>query len=378
MHDNDVLDQRMARRRAAAGPLPAPRDLFDAWRAPRGGDANPTRMDNPVWAWLIRTRISAYEAADHYEAHSAVAHGPTWCFDRFGQSTTQLPDGRTIFVGGEHEDYYDPDFHIYNDVVVIDADGEIAIHGYPRTVFPPTDFHTASLIGSDVYIIGRLGYPEDRRSRIEAVHVLDADSYRIRTVETSGDPPPWLHRHVAEVDPVRRSIRISGGYCGGQDLPVLVENLGIWELQIDSGTWTHVGRRAWSRWCFQRTEPAQNALWAIRQMLWSASVGWTEDHVRDRAGLEPRLGADAQPESIISLYAPPVRHTAIENAEEEYNVHRISIDDVIVRYVEEWAAVSMTIEGALHEDIIENLVEDLLAKLSKIEGHAYRVDRIPD
>jgi len=26
----------------------------------------------------------------------------------------QLPDGRLVSVGGEHEDYYDPDFCIYN------------------------------------------------------------------------------------------------------------------------------------------------------------------------------------------------------------------------------------------------------------------------
>jgi hypothetical protein len=42
--------------------------------------------------------------------------------------------------GGEHEDFYDPDFCIYNDVFVHERDGSVAIYGYPESVFPPTDY----------------------------------------------------------------------------------------------------------------------------------------------------------------------------------------------------------------------------------------------
>ena len=41
---------------------------------------------------------------------------PFWSFDRYGMSVTHLEDGRIILIGGEHEDYYDPYFFIYNDV----------------------------------------------------------------------------------------------------------------------------------------------------------------------------------------------------------------------------------------------------------------------
>jgi hypothetical protein len=40
-------------------------------------------------------------------------------------SLTLLPDGRAIQIGGEHEDYYDPDFCIYNDVFVHEPDRSI-------------------------------------------------------------------------------------------------------------------------------------------------------------------------------------------------------------------------------------------------------------
>ena len=59
---------------------------------------------------------------------------------RFGQSLTLLPDGPALQFGGEHEDYYDPDFCIYNDVFVHEGDGSITIYGYPESAFPPRVF----------------------------------------------------------------------------------------------------------------------------------------------------------------------------------------------------------------------------------------------
>jgi hypothetical protein len=138
-------------------------ELFMRWRTPRFGRANPERMNNPVWEWLIRSRLSAYLAEQSFKVPLAMRAGPGWCFDRFGRSSTDLPDGRTILIAGEHEDYYDPDFYIYNDVVVLNPNGRIDIFGYPAEVFPPTDFHTATLVGDRIIIVGNLGHPEQRK-----------------------------------------------------------------------------------------------------------------------------------------------------------------------------------------------------------------------
>ncbi len=37
---------------------------------------------------------------------------PIWPADRFGQSITELPDGRKVLVAGEHEDHYDADVFV--------------------------------------------------------------------------------------------------------------------------------------------------------------------------------------------------------------------------------------------------------------------------
>lgn len=150
---------------------------------------------------------------------------------------TLLPDGRTVLVGGEHEDWYDPDFCIYNDVIVHEPDGSIRIFGYPESDFPPTDFHTATLVGGAIHIIGCLGYPPDRESQTP-VFRLDLDTFRIERLVPKGESPGWIHRHRAD----RISddeILVSGGLVeispGGKSS--LAGNDRSWILNLARMSW---------------------------------------------------------------------------------------------------------------------------------------------
>ena len=357
-------------------PIPASLSEYAEWRSPREGSSNPTRMDNPAWTWLIKSKVRAYEACQRYGVKNALVNGPTWCFERFGQSITSMPDGRIIHIGGEHEDYYDPDFHIYNDVVVIDASGEVSIYGYPKDVFPPTDFHTATLAGNEIYVIGRLGYQQDRQEKIEAIHVLNTATYCFRMLQTSGDTPPWIHEHHAELDPAGTHIRISGGKIDCSGARMLVENLDTWELRLDTGVWTHVARRPWRRWEIVREERSHNAIWEIRQMLWNKSAGWTEDYEASKARLAEMLGVDAEPEVIGELYRPPMEHRHIEKSEDEFDIQRISVEGITVRYNEGHAGIVMTVEGVLPDAAINSLLEDICRKLRRVEGKVYKAKEI--
>src|SRR5882762_4205433 len=137
------------------------REMFDQQRQPRFGNANPERMTLAFWEWMIRgdetsatdregrleelgfrmregklkSAYGPYRARDLFKIPLHREDGPIWTFDRMGTSRSQLPDGRVICVGGEHEDYYDPDFCIYNDVVVLGPYDQIEIYGYPKEVF---------------------------------------------------------------------------------------------------------------------------------------------------------------------------------------------------------------------------------------------------
>jgi hypothetical protein len=183
--------------------------------------------------------------------------GPIWNFERMGQTRTELLDGRTVCVGGEHEDHYDPDFAIYNDVVVLHPDESVEIYGYPKGVFPPTDFHTASLVGGRLIVIGCLGYPADRRPGMTPAWSLDLSSYRIEPIATHGDPPGWIYEHEAEVDAPGDAITVRGGRIiedrGGTQVTRL--NLEEYRLRLEDGRWDRItDRRAWRQYEIRRVD----------------------------------------------------------------------------------------------------------------------------
>ena len=187
------------------------RGIFTRQRDRQFGTANPSHMDCPFWQHMVQTGQSAHSAKLEFDPDGDVhAGGPVWCFHRFGPTRTLLPDGRVICIGGEHEDGGFPDFYIYNDVIVVMPDGTAAIYGYPRDVFPPTDFHTATLFGDCILIVGRLGYKEERGEQTP-VYRLSLKKLAITRLVTSGPSPGWLYGHQAKLVDDGRALRVWGG-----------------------------------------------------------------------------------------------------------------------------------------------------------------------
>jgi ankyrin repeat protein len=183
---------------------------FRSGQSPRFGADNPEKIHEPFWEGMIRAGITAYQARKLFEGQIDKLTYPGWCAQRFGQSITFLPDGRIVQVAGEHEDYYDDDFCIYNDVFVHEPNSGIHIFGYPKEIFPPTDFHTATLIGEDIYLIGSLGYLGTRQYGHTPVYRLDTKTFRIEQVHTQGEAPGWIYKHQA-IQLSGDEIRIVGG-----------------------------------------------------------------------------------------------------------------------------------------------------------------------
>src|SRR4051794_20675023 len=168
-------------------------------------------MEVPFWHAMVRSRVAASAARSRFGDTEPWGTTPVWCFQRFGRTLTALPDGRYVEIGGEHEDSYDPDFCIYNDVVIYDGHGGFTLYGYPEEALPPTDFHTAAVVGPSIYLLGSLGYQRTRRFAETPVYRLSLDTREILPVATRGIPPGWICQQAAVYDPDSNRIIVAGG-----------------------------------------------------------------------------------------------------------------------------------------------------------------------
>jgi hypothetical protein len=150
------------------------------------------KHDHPSNPTDITSYITgSHELSSDYSERYERNEYPIWTCGRMGMSTTRLADGRIVCIGGEYEDFYDPDFFIYNDVLVFDGDN-VTIYGYPTADFPPTDSHEAISIGDKIWIVGCLGYVHQRDAPRIQLCCLDLSTMQIKQVETTGEAPGWM------------------------------------------------------------------------------------------------------------------------------------------------------------------------------------------
>jgi len=344
------------------------RELFDEQRRPRFGIANPERMEMAFWEWMIRgdepppsddssqsdddsllgkygfvmregiikSSYGPYRARDLFQVLLDRDDGPIWTFDRMGATRTELPDGRVVCIGGEHEDAYDPDFCIYNDVVVFDPDGRFEIYGYPKEIFPPTDFHTANLIGDRILIVGSIGYLGERRSGHTPVYVLHLSDYRIEEVLTWGEMPGWIFKHEAEVNPTGEVIVRGGEVQHERDgKPHTRRNIEEFALDLRSWTWRQVTSRNWLQFAICRqdqhyfpTEP-----WRRKEELYPVGMAFTPDPC------------------------------------DEWNRVRFRVSGVVVEVTDEFRSLEVIVEGDLQSEVLAALTEILRANLEAKIGY---------
>jgi hypothetical protein len=114
-----------------------------------------------------------------------------------------------VQIGGEHEDYYDRDFCIYNEVIVHGLPGQFQILGYPKDVFPPTDFHSATYIDGYIYILGGLGYHGTRQFGTTPCYRLNCKTWQMEEVQTTGEKPGWIYKHKCHFR--KEALVVSGG-----------------------------------------------------------------------------------------------------------------------------------------------------------------------
>jgi ankyrin repeat protein len=242
----DLSDLNTEMRRVLTGiqhqdELQVSQQEYVAGKHRRFGTSNPHIMSIPFWQDMVRTGMSAWQARATFNDTESWSDKSVWCFSRFGTSITQLPDGRIVEIAGEHEDYYDPDFCIYNDVIVHQGNGDFEIFGYPEAIFPPTDFHSATLVEGFIYIIGNVGYTDQRIFGETPVYRLHCDTFQIEKICTTGEKPGWIGRHKAHYQEPHQIYITGGKLCvmvdGKEDY---VDNTANYVLDLTNFCWSRV------------------------------------------------------------------------------------------------------------------------------------------
>lgn len=303
-----------------------------------------------TWEWMIRTGLIACRGTDHFGIESCGHLTPRWCFSRFGMSQTIMPDGRIICIGGEHEDWYDYDFYIYNDVVVlrpspgeadISADsGEVEIYGYPKATFQPTDFHSATLVRDRIIIIGCVGYLGERMPGTTPVYSLDTTTYRIERRETFGACPGWIREHHASYEPATNSIVVRGGRVEvSHDAPAAF-NSTVFRLRLSDMTWEVVKQHEETR----------------RVLFWAADY-WNDFLHPSKTTFRPRNVAH---DIIPSPRLDPENHVREDN--------QIVADGIRITFENMVKQVQATIEGELPASIERQLIADIIDNLERETG----------
>jgi len=353
-------------------PQASPEDYLGG-KSRRFGIQNPEQIDNPFWTAMVRSGASAWHARQKFSDLDAGERLPVWCYQRFGRSTTILDDDRIIEIAGEHEDSYDPDFCIYNDVTEFRADGSIRIFGYPERVFPPTDFHTATLVDDFILIVGCLGYPEGRQFGRTPVYRLNVTNFEIQEVETTGDQPGWIHRHMARLDG-RSHILVSGGRIEcGLSTPSR-ENIDEWALDLATWVWTRRTNRCWPQWTFLRADRKQNHLWQIRQALWTRNANWEEDFRKEMRRLSESLGHEPDLDAVGSIYRVEGLTSDSPTKNADNKILRVYVDGVAIRMKEDFWGIRVMVEGVLPVAKLKAFQDGVLANLARLEGAVWEID----
>lgn len=333
---------------------------------------NPTKLTNPYWQTIVHNDLNSYDieqalgldiSHSFYNTDNPV-RAPLWGMQRMGQSSTLLPDGREILIGGEYEDGYDPQFCIYNDVIVKHPNGHCDIYGYPKHIFPPTDFHTATLVDDTIWIIGSMGYGDERQYSQTQVCQLNTTTYEITKLATVNSMG-WVNDHKAEYQDGQ--IIISGGrlLVENPDLP-MHENYDEWALNLSTLIWTNITNKQWQRFYLGRKDDDYLSVDRIRGLDFYKQH-MPDSYEKEIIELTKDLGIRPNEALAQQLYQPALKHSD-DDTDLPYNQVAIIVDEVRVRYVDDMTCIQVYIEGELPKEKVAIIKENLRHKLEKLEN----------
>ena len=258
-------------------------------------------------------------------------------------------------------------------MVVRHPNGQIEIYGYPEDVFPPTDFHSATLRGDHILIVGCLGHPK-QRAQATPIYRLDLSDFSISECKTSGDGPLRLHEHKAELSADGTTLICHAGRDVHPTEGWIVENLTTWHLDLQSFAWSAAGTKPCTRWMLMREEEGDNDLWGIGLVAQYQRAGRTSKTAESYRKKFAARGLVVDTTLHAARFRLPVPHKVLPNKDDDSpRTKRIEIGGTVVRIYEGSDRIDVAIEGHLPSSTRDALVQFGLDTYAALEGVPYKV-----
>ncbi|MDO4250383.1 MAG: hypothetical protein Q4C68_02615, partial [Moraxella sp.] len=296
-------------------------------------------------------------------------------------SQTLLPNGCVVLIGGEYEDFYDPQFAIYNDIIVIDPKGGVKVYAYPKDIFPPTDFHSAVLIGDAIWVIGGLGYIQDRQYDKTLIYKINIHNFEITKVDAINDIG-LIHHHIADVD--NHQILVKEGEILVNIHPLIdgefsYKNMNTWAFDTKNLIWKNATNYQWCGFFIRPKTIQEFYFWEFNQLVWNMEYyqGKTEfdEIIKDWINeLSDCLGSCPNIQAYRNLYTLPMEFKLQDS--EEFRTTIISIDGIKVRCIEN-EYFEVYIEGQLAKNKLAMLKHHFCQTLALMVNSPCEIGDLP-
>lgn len=185
-------------------------------------------------------------------------------------------------------------------------------------------------------LVGGLGGQEDQSCKL-IIYPQSAHYAQLGTKAASSDKSARLYDHSAKLNGDLPRIAYTGGQVTHHPTKMTVENLATWEFDLDTKPWSAIATKPFKRWLLVREDDSYHELWGIAQVARSSRSSDQDKFAEKyRVELEER-GHVVDPNLFYSRFSAPIPHGVVEleSDSDEFNVHRILVDGVVVRYVED-------------------------------------------
>ncbi|MDC0721784.1 hypothetical protein [Nannocystis bainbridge] len=195
---------------------------------------------------------------------------------------------------------------------------------------------------------------------------LDLADLAITEIATTGATPGWIYGHSAVLADEGRTIVVSRGKRLDEH-HASHENIDDWRLDLSTWRWQRLTERRWPRRELRRADGQRNCLSDLQEAQWMRGTSLVPELGALLEKLERDLGVVPDLDLVARLFRPSVAHEALPEADGPFNVVRIVVASVVVRFVHESYALQMTVEGDLPLATVDAIAEELRARLSTLQ-----------